>query len=508
VSAELINRCATPNTACDKLKSLSNARISNADLDGTCRRVFRTVSRSAVFPGRFSCWLLLLCSLAVTQPCAAATRHYYIAAEDVTWDYAPSGRDLLDGRPIPQPWAQRTKWPKTRYIEYTDATFSIRKPQPEWLGILGPVIRAEVGDEIIVDFLNRGQVPHSIHPHGLRYDKANEGAFYLPWGAGAKVLHGGRFTYHWYADEGSGPGPGQLSSVVWWYHAHVDPAREINAGLLGPIVVTAKGKARPDGSPEDVDREFVSCFMIFDELAGKNEGQFHSINGYVFGNLPGLVMKRGEKVRWYLLGMGNEKDLHTPHWHGKTVTNGNRNLDVVELLPGSMLAVDMVADNPGTWLFHCHVADHMEAGMMASFTIYAPPTRSCPLKFGSGNFWNQSSKYHFTVENVSGKAMKGFTLSFEQFIAPQFMKRPFQSTVGSSQTLAPGQEQTLDLEPYQPTVEQGILGWVFYPTKIVFVDGTVWIPQQRGECFQPYWRDAEHPELHVLPPEQIETNED
>jgi hypothetical protein len=29
--------------------------------------------------------------------CMAATRLYYIAAENVTWDYAPSGRDLIHG---------------------------------------------------------------------------------------------------------------------------------------------------------------------------------------------------------------------------------------------------------------------------------------------------------------------------------------------------------------------------------------------------------------------------
>ena len=452
-------------------------------------------------------WIVFSC-LAIVSTASATTRHYYIAAEDVTWDYAPSGRDLLYGRPVPQPWAQRTKWPKIRYIEYTDATFTVRKPQPEWLGILGPVIRAEVGDEIVVDFLNRDRTPHDIHPHGLRYDKANEGAFYLPWGAGAKVLHNGRFTYHWFADQSSGPGPDQLSSVVWWYHPHFDEPQETNAGLLGPIIITAKGKARPDGTPKDVDREFVTSFMIFDELGGKNEGQFHAINGYVFGNLPGLVMKRGEKVRWYLMGMGNEKDLHTPHWHGKTVTDGRRHTDVIELLPASMVAVDMVADNPGTWLYHCQVADHMEAGMMASFTIYEPPTRSCPLKLREGKFWNQPDKYTLDVENTSGKKIKAFSLGFEHFIAPQYMKRPFQSTLSSSQQLSPGQQQTLETKPYQQSIEQGILGWIFFPTRIIFADGSDWTPKERGECFQPFWRDSDHPDLKVLPPEQIETSED
>src|SRR5919204_3871687 len=129
----------------------------------------------------------------------ATTRHYFIAAEDVTWDYAPSGRDLLHAQAIPPPWTNRTRWAKTRYIEYTDGTFSMRKRQPEWLGILGPIIRAEVGDTIVVDFLNRSRMPHSIHPHGLHYDKANEGAAYVSAITGFQVPPGGRFTYHWFA---------------------------------------------------------------------------------------------------------------------------------------------------------------------------------------------------------------------------------------------------------------------------------------------------------------------
>jgi manganese oxidase len=453
-------------------------------------------------------WVVVACSFLIVLPCAATTRHYYIAAEDVTWDYAPSGRDLLYGRPIPTIWGQHTRWPKTRYIEYTDATFSVRKPQPEWLGILGPIIRAEVGDTIEVVFLNRGKTPHSIHPHGLRYAKADEGAFYLPWGAGARVAPGGQFTYHWIADQGSGPGPGQLSSVVWWYHPHVEEAREANAGLLGPIVVTAKGKARADGSPKDVDEEFVASFMIFDELGGRNEGLFHAINGYIFGNLPGLVVKKGEQVRWYLMGMGNEKDIHTPHWHGKTVSDGRQNLDVVELLPASTKVVDMIANNPGTWLFHCQVADHMEAGMMAEFTIYEPSAKPCPLQFVSGNFWNVSDKYSLTLRNTSGKKINNLTLQFEQFTAPQLLQRPFSDLWNSNQAIAPGREQTLEMPAYAGNGGQNLLGWVLLPSKVTFEDGSIWAPQERGECFGVFWRDKDHPELKTLPPQQIETNTD
>jgi FtsP/CotA-like multicopper oxidase with cupredoxin domain len=340
---------------------------------------------------------------------AAKARHYYIAAEDVAWDYAPSGKDLVHGAMLPVPWSAQTRWNKTRYIEYTDATFSVRKPQPEWIGILGPVIRAEVGDTVFVHFLNRSAVAHSMHPHGLRYDKDNEGAVYLPYGAGAGVQPGGNFTYKWRADRNSGPAPGDPSSKVWWYHSHVEAEKEINAGLLGPIIVTAAGMATAEGLPRDVDQEFVLMFMIFDELHAKDAGLFHAINGYVFGNLPGLLIRQGARVRWHLLCLGNERDLHTPHWHGETVTYGKHHTDVVELLPGSMATADMLADNPGTWMVHCHVADHMEAGMMAAYTVYAPP-RACPVTLAPEDWRELAVNPAIRVKNTTLKPIRQVSL--------------------------------------------------------------------------------------------------
>src|SRR5437870_4561433 len=51
-------------------------------------------------------------------------------------------------------------------------------------------------------------------------------------------------------------------------------------------------------------------------------------------------------------------------WIGKW-----RRTDVVELLPATMKTADMIADNPGTWLFHCHVAEHMTEGMFAKMVV-------------------------------------------------------------------------------------------------------------------------------------------
>lgn len=44
-----------------------------------------------------------------------------------------------------------------------------------------------------------------------------------------------------------------------------------------------------------------------------------AINGYVYGNVLGLNMEVGDKVYWYLMGMGDDVSMHTAHWHGHNV---------------------------------------------------------------------------------------------------------------------------------------------------------------------------------------------
>jgi FtsP/CotA-like multicopper oxidase with cupredoxin domain len=322
-------------------------------------------------------WIVGAASILLAASASEAkTRHYFIQAEDVSWDFAPSNQDLLHGGPIPEPWTYSHVFQKTRYIEYTDGSFNFPKPQPVWLGVLGPIIRAEVGDTVIVHFRNRAPSgSYGMHPHGFRYTKDNEGAHYQgvnsgqPPGAGAEVPFGGNFDYTWIADADSAPGPNDPSSLVWWYHSHLTEQAETNRGLLGPIVITKRGFARDDGIPKDVDQEFVTAFFIFNELEGEEPGLMHGINGFIFGNLTGLVVQKGRKVRWYILGMGNEVDLHSPHWHGKTVRVAGSQTDVVNLLPATMITADMTADNPGEWMYHCHVADHLDAGMFTSYQI-------------------------------------------------------------------------------------------------------------------------------------------
>ena len=85
----------------------------------------------------------------------------------------------------PCPGDQQTQWPKTRFIEYTTVPFPYPSRSRNGSAYSVPVIRAEVGDTIVVEFLNRSIRIHNIHPHGLRYDKSSEGAHYVAAGPGS-----------------------------------------------------------------------------------------------------------------------------------------------------------------------------------------------------------------------------------------------------------------------------------------------------------------------------------
>jgi len=324
------------------------------------------------------------------------TRVYYLLAEDVEWNYAPLGTDPVMGQPLPAPWDRKTFYLKRHFVRYSDATFSTRLPQRASFGILGPMLHAVVGDTVKVILKNNTESPVSLHAHGVRYAPNDEGAAYYPRRSGGdSVIPGARYTYTWFVRPQAGPLPGEPSSKVWTYHSHVRGDQDIYDGLVGTLVVTDPAHARSDGSPDDVDQEIPLLWLIFNEnthrpavqhdadgdrgtdstgAAASDANIEHAINGYIFGNLPGLTMRVGDRVRWYVFAFGSEVDVHSVHWHGGVVKEDGRTYaDVIELAPATTRVADMVADNPGTWLLHCHVADHMMAGMYATYTVQPRP---------------------------------------------------------------------------------------------------------------------------------------
>ncbi|HIK64628.1 MAG TPA: multicopper oxidase family protein [Henriciella marina] len=91
---------------------------------------------------------------------------------------------------------------------------------------------------------------------------------------------------------------------------------------------------------------------------------------------PVLTLPRGESV---ILTLRNETAWwHPIHLHGHSFRVLSRNgkptryrewQDTVLTAPHEIVEVAFVADNPGDWMFHCHILEHQAAGMMATVRV-------------------------------------------------------------------------------------------------------------------------------------------
>ncbi|CAH3123060.1 unnamed protein product, partial [Pocillopora meandrina] len=291
------------------------------------------------------------------------------------------------------------KYKKAIYREFTDATFTKQKPrkkEEEHLGIMGPMIKAEVGDTIEVAFKNLATRPYSVHPHGILHSKQDGGSSYKDNTTGTDtadnaIAPGKLYNYIWKVSERSGPGPADTACLTWAYFSDVDPVKDTNTGLVGPLIICRKGILDRDSQRIDVDREFSLMFVTMDEnnnwyidenieYLTEDPGPLNelkasfdfwesnlkaAINGYVFGNMPPLTMYTGEKVVWYLLQVGGMTEMHT-----KSLSYHRG--DVYDLLPETFATVEMIPDAVGTWMVHCHVNVHITGGMQALFTVLEP----------------------------------------------------------------------------------------------------------------------------------------
>ena len=181
------------------------------------------------------------------------------------------------------------------------------------MGLLGPILRAEVGDTIKVVFKNNASRPYSVHPHGVFYEKASEGSMYADnvpdeQKTGDMVPPGATFTYEWEVPERAGPGPEDPSSIVWVYHSHVNEYKDVASGLVGAIVVTRRGQANSDGTPKDVDREIVALFTAF------NENQSWYVQENVAAHISAADQKTLNKTRRQTF-----RSAHVRHVHGQRI---------------------------------------------------------------------------------------------------------------------------------------------------------------------------------------------
>uniref|UniRef100_A0A7N5JKV8 ferroxidase n=1 Tax=Ailuropoda melanoleuca TaxID=9646 RepID=A0A7N5JKV8_AILME len=330
----------------------------------------------------------------ISSPGGAIDRHYSIGIKETTWNYAPTGKNMINGKEfLSHKYLQRSQdrigsvYKKALYFQYTNDTFQTLIGKPSWLGSLGPIIKAETGDMVYVHVKNFASRMYSFHPHGITYTKENEGALY-PDNTTDKqkeddrLQPGARYTYKWYVEEKQGPGPNDSNCVTRIYHSHVDTPRDVASGLVGPILTCKRGTL--DGDTEkNIDRSYVLMFFITDEnkswyiddnintytepgKVNASDSDFQesnlmpSINGYMYGNLPNLTMCAEDKVRWYFVGMGGVLDTHPIYLHGQTLISRNHRKDTITVFPASLEDAFMVAKGPGEWQLGCQIHDSMQ----------------------------------------------------------------------------------------------------------------------------------------------------
>lgn len=276
-----------------------------------------------------------------------------------------------------------------------------RTPDEMHMGIIGPMIKAEVGDTIEIVFKNMASVDYSMHPHGVFYTIAHDNYYFNDNISDlllrSRIVRSSQtFFYKWAVPDRSGPASDDPNCINWMYYSDNSPGKDTNSGMSGPIVICRRGTLNPDGRRKDVDRELVLLFQIFNETNSwyfqenvKNHApartnlrdpkfldsnDMHSINGFVFTRNKGLTMYMHDRVAWYVYGLGQTTDIHTVHFHAELYvekTTGAHEGDVLEIFPGISKTVEMVTNNPGEWLLHCHVNHHMVAGMETTYQILA-----------------------------------------------------------------------------------------------------------------------------------------
>jgi len=224
----------------------------------------------------------------------------------------------------------------------------------------GPVIEVAENDRVRIYVTNKLPAPTTVHWHGVLLPCGMDGVAGL---TQPPIQPGETFCY-----EFTFPNAG-----TFMYHPHYDSMTQEGMGLVGMIVVHKRTKKcqRPD-------RDFVIMLHEWVIPVGSKRpdvfkmGGFNilTMNGKVMPYTEPLVAKFGDKV-WIRYGNLSAMDHHPIHLHGYSFkiigSDGGwiENKDFVlpettVLVPvGSVKVTEFYANNPGDWIFHCHMTHHI-----------------------------------------------------------------------------------------------------------------------------------------------------
>uniref|UniRef100_A0A8C2FPF6 Coagulation factor VIII, procoagulant component n=1 Tax=Cyprinus carpio TaxID=7962 RepID=A0A8C2FPF6_CYPCA len=339
-------------------------------------------------------------------------RSYYIAAEEIMWDYG-----INKPAQLIKPRKYFPAYKKVVFRAYQDRDFKhpIKRGElDEHLGIMGPVLKAEINDVLTVVFKNLASRPYSFHLHGV-YDKM-QGSDPVP--------PGEERVYNWRISRRQGPSASEFDCKAGAYYSDVNMEKDINSGLIGPVLICRPGTLRPHVLLQPDVTDFFLLFTTFDERKSwyldyntrkfctppcqakvddpwfETSNKFAAINGYVSETLPGLIVEQYRTARWHLLNVGSQGEFHAVHFHGLPFGVGKdqeHRMGVFNLYPGVFGTVEMRPTIVGTWLIECTIGEHQMAGMRAKLLIYNP---RCIQPLGMQSGWIDNKQ--ITASDHSG----------------------------------------------------------------------------------------------------------
>ncbi len=210
------------------------------------------------------------------------------------------------------------------------------------LQIPGPLLHVPLGTRVMATIHN--ELPHDLTVRGLASASASsQASVTVPRGATRSVaftLDRAGMSYYYGSDFGEGLALRFAS----------------DAELSGAIVVD-----RPHAPP--LDRVFLLSIYapVIEPTVGPNFlYALETINGRSYPATEHLSYERGQHVHW---GIANVSGMtHPMHLHGfyfRTGEPGSYDEVTHAFHPGDAEEIAWVADRPGTWMFHCHISDHI-----------------------------------------------------------------------------------------------------------------------------------------------------
>src|SRR5215212_2398064 len=222
--------------------------------------------------------------------------------------------------------------------------------------IPGPTLTATEGDRVIVHFINKTPLPHTVHLHG-DHPSEQDGVFEL---VGANKT----YTYDFIAQPA-----GALA-----YHCHVPPVMQhVRMGLYGAFIVYPKVPLPPA-------REYILVDGEYDTQNQLNPlPEYYMFNGYTEQYfVHPLPARTNETVRIYLINLGLSP-AYGMHIHGTLFkaypsgiwANSPFMVQSWELASGNAAILEAKWPWPGKFTFHFHGIPE-ERGAMGYFNVTNP----------------------------------------------------------------------------------------------------------------------------------------